>query len=364
MRMPFVFKRLTISLVLLFAVTWISAQDIHFTQFRMAPVSVNPAFTGSFKGTFRISGIYRDQWRPVGNSSPYKTPFASAEVNIKSGLLLKNDWISGGISLLADQSGSLGFSQSLTNLNIGYHIGLDKDYKNVFSAGVSYGSGSQGFNVFEVNLPLKLVNGANGEVFNADENGDVSKSFSDLSIGFSFKSQINDQGDMVRFGITGAHLTSPDISLISNAPPEPDPTNPNPIPDPNPINIKKVGFDKRITFTGEGSFLMNDKMRINPAMIFQAKSSSIELAVQATADYLLDPKKGMIVTGGLGYRLGDAMELIGGVQIKDIRIGLSYDVTVSELTRAGGGAFELGIGYIGRIYKTPDVKPVIFCPML
>ena len=59
------------------------AQDIHFTNFRMAPVSVNPAFTGSFKGTYRISSIYRDQWRSIGNSSPYTTPFISAEVNIK-----------------------------------------------------------------------------------------------------------------------------------------------------------------------------------------------------------------------------------------------------------------------------------------
>jgi hypothetical protein len=76
----------------------------------------------------------------------------------------------------------------------------------------------------------------------------------------------------------------------------------------------------------------------------------------------------MAVTGGLGYRLasstGDAVQLLGGIQIKDLKIGLSYDLTTSNLTQAGGGAFELSVGYLGRIFKEPNVKPVIFCPRL
>ncbi len=334
------------------------AQDIHFTNFRMAPVSVNPAFTGAFKGTYRISGIYRDQWRPISNSRPYQTPLATAEVNIKSDLLLENDWISGGILFVSDQAGTLRFKQQLTALNIGYHIGLDDDYNNVFSAGLSYGSGSQGFNVFDITMPTDLSGGPR-ENFSADNEGNVNKTFSDISLGIAYKSQLNDDGDLVRFGLTAAHITSPNISLVTA---QQDPTNPN--PNPNPTTNRVVGFDRRVTFTGEGSFLSTDKLRINPAFIFQAKSGATELAVQSTADYLLDPKKGTVVTGGLGYRVGDAVELIGGIQIKDLKIGISYDVTMSGLRNAGGGAFELAVGYIGRIYKTPDVKPVIFCPTL
>ena len=56
--------------------------------------------------------------------------------------------------------------------------------------------------------------------------------------------------------------------------------------------------------------MMNDKVRINPAMIFQAKSAATELAIQGIADYLLDPKQGVVLSGGLGYRLGDAAELV------------------------------------------------------
>lgn len=355
--MPQVYKRCVFFLFSCIFGSVLHSQDIHFTNFRMAPVSVNPSLTGAFKGTYRISAIYRDQWRSIGNSSPYKTPFLSAEVNIKGGLLFPNDWISGGLSFVADRAGTLNFKQQLTAMNIGYHYGLDKDYKNVLSIGLSYGSGSQGFNVLNMRLPTDITGGPK-ENFNADNEGNVDRTFSDITVGLSYKSTINDKGDLIRFGITGAHLTSPDISLVNV---QPDPNNPN--PNPQPTN-RQVGFDKRITFMGEGSFSTTDRVRINPAILYQAKSSSSELAVQGTADYLLDAKKGTVVTGGLGYRLGDAMELIGGVQIKDLRIGISYDLTTSGLTSAGGGAFELSVGYIGRIFKSPDVKPVIFCPRL
>ena len=339
---------------------WGQAQDIHFTNFRMAPVSVNPSFTGAFKGTYRISAIYRDQWRAIGNSRPYTTPFISAEVNIAQGLLTENDWIAGGISFVRDQAGSTLFQQVQFGLNAGYHYAFDDDYSRVFSVGLTYGRGSQRFNNQSVTLPLDLVAGGAVEMFNVDQNGNVTSSFADYTLGVSLKNVLNDQGDLVRFGVTAAHITSPNVSfVIANTP-----TPPGMMPTP-PVNTsRRVGFERRLTLTGEGSFLVAENVRVNPALILQRRAAATELAVQGIADYLLDPKRGVIVSGGIGYRVGDAAELIGGIQLKDLRIGISYDLTLSDLRRAGGGAFELAVGYVGRIYKEPNVKSVIFCPQL
>ena len=357
--MPLVFRRITFSTFLLCLFVSLTGQDIHFTNFRMAPVSFNPSLNGTFQGTYRISAIYRDQWRNVSNSSPYKTPFISAEVNVKAGLLMENDWISGGISFVSDRSGSLTFKQQLTNLNVGYHIGFDDDYKNVFSIGLSYGSGSQGFNINNLDLPNKLITGSNGETFSADPDGGLSRNYSDLAIGISYKTELNDGGDLFRIGLSGAHLLSPDISLAPGGTPPGGPGNPPPT---NPT--REVGLDTRITAHAEASFLTTDKVRVNPALLAQLKSGFTEIALQGTADYLLSAKNQTVITAGLGYRLGDAFELLGGIQIKDLRIGISYDLTTSSFTEAGGGAFELAVGYVGRIFKSPDVKPVIFCPRL
>jgi hypothetical protein len=67
---------------------------------------------------------------------------------------------------------------------------------------------------------------------------------------------------------------------------------------------------------------------------------------------------------GPGYRLGDAAAAIVGVEYKQFKVGLSYDITVSDLSSANKnqGGFEIAVAYIARIFKQPVAKPVIFCP--
>ena len=42
---------------LIFCFGTLQAQDIHYSLFNMSPLSLNPAQTGAFHGTFRIGGI-------------------------------------------------------------------------------------------------------------------------------------------------------------------------------------------------------------------------------------------------------------------------------------------------------------------
>ncbi len=345
----------------------LSAQDIHFTHFRMAPVSLNPAMTGSFKGTYRISGIYRDQWRPIDNSRPFRTPFASAEINLKAGLLTNYDWIAGAISFVSDRSGTYNFKHQLTAMNVAYHLGMDRDYNDVWTIGLSYGTGTRGFEGRELTTPNSLINNTPGVAFPIDQRGNVNRNFTDLSLGLAYKT-ITDAGMLMRFGVNAAHLNRPFISLAQQGPTIPiDPMNPPPPPPPGGGQGNRIGerLGMRMTMHGEASFLASKTLRINPAVLFQTRQSFYELALQGTADYLLNPKTQTVVTGGLGYRTSDAIQLIGGIQIKELRVGISYDVTTSSLANnAGGGAFELAVGYVGSIFKTPDAKPVIFCPRL
>lgn len=344
------------------------AQDIHFTNFRMAPLSVNPALTGAFEGTYRISAIYRDQWTPIDNSRPFKTPFVSGEFNMLGGVLLDNDWVSGGISFQRDQAGSLNMKNQMTALNVGYHIGMDKDYSRVFSVGVTYGSMNRGIDLMGI-TPEAVENTIRGGTPVATQIPGIrggagemqqSVSFTTLSVGLAYKMEL-DGGGLIRFGLNAGHINSPDASILNGG----IGRDTSSIGGGGPITERMEDtFGPKMVFHGEGSFLMNEKVRLNPALIFQTQNGFNELAVQTTADYMLNREKQMIAIGGLGYRLGDAIELMGGVQIKDLRVMLSYDLTTSSLTQAGGGAFELAVGYVGRIYQTPQVKPVIFCPRL
>ena len=61
------------------------------------------------------------------------------------------------------------------------------------------------------------------------------------------------------------------------------------------------------------------------------------------------------------YRLSDAMVPYLGFDIKGLKLGGSYDVTVSDLKNTSGG-IEISIAYLGKYVAVPDVKPSLYCP--
>ena len=40
----------------------LNSQDIHFSQFYMSPLNLNPAMTGVMNGNIRLTGNYWNQW--------------------------------------------------------------------------------------------------------------------------------------------------------------------------------------------------------------------------------------------------------------------------------------------------------------
>jgi len=73
------------------------AQDIHWTMFDMSPLTLNPAFTGAYEGTFRVGGIYRSQW------NSFTTGFETPSVYVDAPILMigKKSWLAvGGIRMI------------------------------------------------------------------------------------------------------------------------------------------------------------------------------------------------------------------------------------------------------------------------
>ena len=54
-------KSLPFLLCICLSWTNLIGQDIHFTRFYDAPITLNPAKAGDYLGTFRAGGIIRDQ---------------------------------------------------------------------------------------------------------------------------------------------------------------------------------------------------------------------------------------------------------------------------------------------------------------
>ncbi len=361
-----------------FSIDLSAQQQSHFTDFRMAPSAINPGLTGAFRGTYRINGIYRSQWGNYGDSKGLKTMVASGEFNLKGGLLLENDWLSAGLNLYSDQAGTANRKYTATGVNIGYHIGMDKDYKNVFSVGVNYsslnGSVSNHLGLADVRLLEATPNYSSGS-FNGNctlpgcEGQEGGSGGTDLSLGVTYKTELND--NVVRVGLAFNHIKTPETSVARGTggvvDPGPDPTPDPPIIDPE-RNRKIDPFRSNIVLHAEASTLLSSKVRLNPALLFMTSAGTTEFQIQSTAEYLLNAKEQFSLIGGLGLRplpSFDAAYVIGGIRMKDLTVRLSYDLSLSSIKLPGGGnGFEMSVGYIGRIYRDPNVDKIIFCPRL
>src|SRR5687768_4152688 len=88
-----------IILIGLFLLKDLSAQDVHFSQFPLAPLFINPGNAGAEN---KIRGIlnYREQWKSV--ASPYKTVGASFDMRIHES---NSGFFAGGITFFSDKAG-------------------------------------------------------------------------------------------------------------------------------------------------------------------------------------------------------------------------------------------------------------------
>ena len=101
----FVMKKLLLTLLLFAGFVSVSlAQDPNFSQFFASPLTLNPALTGKFDGTFRVAGNYRNQWPSINNAFVTKT--ASADFHLLKNNLPEIDRWGFGVLFMNDQNGN------------------------------------------------------------------------------------------------------------------------------------------------------------------------------------------------------------------------------------------------------------------
>lgn len=307
----------------------LQAQNIHFSRYDFQPLLLNPANSGSYYGSFRVTAIYRDQW---ANLLPNRFSTPAISIDAPLGIAFRDqDWIGIGVSFYQDKAGAGKLTTTGFSGYLSYHLALDKKQKNVLTLGLNGGSKSR-----------KLGN-INDFIFEDQSSGigDLSLEGSGgtvLGAGLLFTSAINETDDL-RIGFSAQNLLPIDYMLTNSS-------NEKEIPEYN-IHV-------------EASFLLIDGLTLEPALVYQIKEGQNLGYGQAKIGYTVNEEKNMRLVAGLGYRLGRAVQVLAGVDYQSWRIGIGYDLNTNPLVPAQ--AFEIGLSYIGKIFKRPKVKEVILCP--
>lgn len=336
-----ILRRLTIWVIACLSVTVLKSQDIHFTQFDFSPITLNPAKTGDFSGTFRVSAIYRDQWRIAGSQGIFTTPAITYDMPLFTGIG-ERDWVSIGGMIYSDGSGSPNLRTTSFIGSIAYHISLDKNRKNVLSLGVSSGMLQKRLkNINGLLFEDEIVSGTSSlDVNNVNETG---KGQMDFNAGLMFKSRISQTSDM-EIGFSVGHISRPNVGVLNSG-------------------GSRVPMIFRLY--GQSNIGVSQAFSVTPRAIvhYIQTNRSQNISAQLLGNFILDQASNTKFSVGGGYRIGDALQLLGGIEIRNLRIGVAYDMRTSVFSNTGG-AFEIAASYIAKIYKRPSVTPTVLCPRL
>ncbi|MEX0967610.1 MAG: type IX secretion system membrane protein PorP/SprF [Bacteroidia bacterium] len=288
------------------------AQDPEFTQFYANPLYLNPAFAGTAKGP-RVAMNYRNQWSSI--SSGFVTYAASYDQHF--------DRLGGGIGLQAwyDKAGDGELSNTVFSGMYSYHLNVTREFAIKAGLQASMYTRSIDFNKLKWG---DQIDARRGFVFQTQEPipGDGNGVYTDQPfVDFSAGMLGFTENFFVGFAVN--HITEPNQSFYAN---------------PESVLPRK--------YTGHAGFLIpieegrNPEDFISPNILFQRQGNFTQVNFGA---YVI---KGPFVAGAwfrqTGYNSDAFMALIG--LKKDIlKVGYSYDLTVSDARSAARGSHEISL---------------------
>jgi type IX secretion system PorP/SprF family membrane protein len=310
---------LSVFISFLFSAEKSIAQDPHFTQFYANPIYLNPAFAGSHRCP-RIIFNYRNQWPNISGTFVSTSFSFDMRVEALGGGL--------GIHFLNDKAGQ--GTMGITRFSGIYAKQLPITREFSIAVGLQATYGQKKLDWDKLNFG-DMIDPKYGFIYNTNEikNREI-VSYPDFSAGIL--------GFSKRFyaGFAVFHLTEPQEGFIFNE---------------SPLPMKYTGHAGAVVPL-DGRY---GESNISPNIIYQQQQDFRELNLGV---YI---SKGPIV-GGLWYRNADAVVALVGFQQDMVKMGYSYDITVSKLGIVTAGSHEISFQLLFKCKgKRPKFRTVS-CP--
>jgi type IX secretion system PorP/SprF family membrane protein len=329
------------------------AQDPHYSQFYAAPQQLNPAMTGVFKGQYRATLNYRDQWNSILEKAPFRSINAGFDVRVPA---IKDDYVGIGINMMSDKAGVSNFTQNRIHLGASYmkQLGGGRYRSNdqYLVAAFQFGAGQHSLDYGNLWFSEQYDKGTNAPntTLSSGENGIQAntKVYADFNAGLMWYATFQDNAS-VYVGGAANHLNGPSVSLMSNT-------------------KEKLGL-RWLAHAG-GEIPMSGELSLLPAFIYMKQGQSTMLNFGANMRYNNHDWHEVAIRMGVWSRLAsklksglntDAIVVTSFLEMEKFMIGLSYDINVSKLNIATNnrGAFEISL-----IYNQPENRrnSAVNCP--
>ena len=312
------------------------AQDIHFSQFYMSPLTLNPAMTGVMECNTRFVGNYRNQWASVLGRNAYNTYSVSYDQKMPVG---RYDYFGFGGVFWGDEAGSLDFQTLTLKLTGSYarRVGGDRRKAHYIVIGAEAGASQRSVDYTNARWPSQVTNGEFDPSIPSGE-ADLPDNFlfGDIGVGGLWFSVL-DKNTSWYLGGAINHLNNPNVSFYSDY-----------------DDIEKY-FTRAVIHAG-GEFPMSRSVSLVPGAVFFSQGPSMEINAGNSFRFNMDGGNDQSFQLGAWFRLArhfenpilmDALILSTRFDMENWGIGFSYDINTSSLSQEsrGNGGFEFSLIY-------------------
>jgi type IX secretion system PorP/SprF family membrane protein len=334
-----------------FSFQTLQAQDVHFSQYYTFAQALNPALTGNFDGSYRVALIYRNQWSSFLNKNAFVTPGAAIDLPLFEGQL-KKDKLGLGLMFTNDRMGEASLVTSNIGLSLAYHKGIGKLGKHRISLGAQVAYVQRAIDrdsyVFYDQFDVFSHSGVGtSSEFDVNTFDRGSFFYFDYNFGLYWKSNFNERFRM-QGGFTTFHMSQPSQWFIAES--------------------DDIFLQRRYLGDLGCEVFFTDKIAIAPDVMYQKQGKNQMILAGASLGYYFSSgfRTNSSLHLGSRYRVspvnGDAAVVFSAVEFRNMRIGASYDVNLSNLKNSSNlkGAFEISLVYVGesiRSYKANKSLP-------
>ncbi|RZJ69648.1 type IX secretion system membrane protein PorP/SprF [Flavobacterium sp.] len=287
------FRHIIFLLAALCGMTGLAQQDPQFTHYMYNMSVINPAYATDNAGTMTLGGLYRTQW--VGAVGAPKTVTAFLHSSVANR-------VEAGVSIVSDEIGDV-VKENNVYADVAYVIPTGETTKLSFGlkAGATFFSANfNGFQYSDTDPDPAFAN-------------NISRTFPNVGVGTYFFGENYYVGASVPNLLRTKHLEHQDA-------------------------ISTIGVEEIHYFlTGGYVFTLSDNWKLKPATMVRGVKGA-PMAFDITLNTLLFNRFEL----GAGYRLDDSISGLAGFYVTpDLRIGYSYDYTLTNLGNFNSGTHEI-----------------------
>lgn len=334
-------KKITLFAALVFTTNAI-AQDLHFSQFYLAPLNANPGNCGAINYDLRAYTLYRMQWFTVTN--PYKTFNIAVDGPIFKKRMLSDDFFAAGLNIISDNDGPFKLKTQSFNAVASYtkFIGGRQKHNITLGYTIGYNIRSVALGGVKWDSQYNPTSGTYDAGYGVAEGGGGT-GFLDMSTGLVWNFRTNHLFRSA-LGFSFHHFTAPRYSVLGRA----------------ERLIPKFGVQWNIGY----KLSETSNTTLLPSLIAYQQGTSLLLNGGLNVKYVLeeasrytDNQTDKAVFFGVFYRFRDAVYVTFRYEFKEFGFGAAYEVTASKLTPTSKsvGGFELYLQYRG-IFKNKNTK--------